>query len=206
MMKFIMPIILTGIAITFFFVVTNPLYNNISVLQTNLASYNQALSTSAQLKNERDQLTTVYNNINPDDLSRLQKLLPDDVNNILLILEIQGIAKNYGMQISNVSYDTTDTSTAATNATSGTAATQGANISSNSTVADYGTFNLGFSTSGTYDNFINFTKGLESNLRIVDISSINFSSNSISSSSGVSTSAPDIYKYDFKIKTYWFKS
>jgi hypothetical protein len=92
MMRFITPIILTGIAITFFFVVTNPLYNSISVIKAEGASYNEALDNSKALANVRDQLTAKSNNIDSDNLIKLQKLLPDNVNNIRLILEIEKIA------------------------------------------------------------------------------------------------------------------
>jgi Tfp pilus assembly protein PilO len=206
MTKFIMPIILTGIAVTFFFVVTNPMYSGatgITALQTQIDSYNQALNTSTQLKNERDQLTAIDNSIDPDNLAKLQKLLPDDVNNIRLILEIQQIASTYGMQISDVKYDTSTTTPATTTDTSSVAG--GANIQQNSQGQDYGIFNLGFSTSGTYDNFTAFTRGLETNLRIVDISSINLSSTA-GTTTGTQTSASPSYKYDFNIQTYWLKS
>jgi Tfp pilus assembly protein PilO len=206
-MRYITPIILIGIAIAFFFMVTNPLYDSISVLKAQVASYNDALSTAKTLESERDALTTKYNNIDPDNLTKLQKLLPDNVNNIRLILEIEQIAAPYGMTLSGIKYDdTTNTSTTASVVQGG-----GTNSSTSQASKNYGTFNLEFSTSGTYDNFINFTKELESNLRIVDISSISFSSNTTGGSTtntGVSTKAnsPQIYTYDFKIKTYWLKS
>ena len=59
----------------------------------------------------------------------------------------------------------------------------------------------------TYNNFLNFTKDLENNLRIVDISSVSFSSNSGSTTgSTLGTATTDSYNYDFKIKTYWLKN
>ena len=203
-----MPIILTAIAITFFFTVTNPMYNSIAGTKAQVASYNQALSTSATLESERQTLTTKYNAIDPSDLAKLQILLPDNVNNIRLILEIEQLAAPYGMTLSDVKYDDTNTTTGASSTTSSTTSTvQGGNVTPSN--QDYGTFALEFSVSGTYDNFLSFTKDLESNLRIVDISSISFSSDSSSSnSSGVTPKAgsPEIYTYDFKIKTYWLES
>jgi Tfp pilus assembly protein PilO len=211
-MRYITPIILIGIAITFFFVVTNPMYsdptNGITALKTQVASYNDALSTSKTLEGERDALTTKYNNIDPNNITKLQKLLPDNVNNIRLILEIEQIAAPYGMTLSGIKYDdTTNTNTIAPT----TAKSGGANNVINQASKNYGTFNLEFSTSGTYDNFISFTKDLENNLRIVDVSSISLSSNLVTgntTNTGVSTKAnsPQTYTYDFKIKTYWLKS
>ena len=168
MTRFIMPIILIGIAVAAFFMLANPIFNDISALKTQVTSYNEALNNSKALEDKRDTLTAKYNTIDPNDLIKLQKLLPDNVDNIRLILEIGQIAAPYGMVLTNVQYDASN-STAAP-ATAG-AAVQGGAVASPAP-SDYGTFNLEFSVSGTYDNFINFTKDMENNLRIVDISSV----------------------------------
>lgn len=202
MTRFIMPIILIGIAASAFFMFTNPLYNNISELRAQVASYNDALNNSKMLENERDKLTAKYNSIDPANLTKLQKLLPDNVDNIRLILEIEQVATPYGMTLTNVKYNTADT-TIATGATA--TAIQGGNAVKTAS-KDYGTLDLEFSTSGTYDNFINFTKALESNLRIVDISSISFTSDTNNPGAGPKTNSPEVYKYNFKIKTYWLKN
>ncbi len=204
MMRFIMPIILITISITLFFVFANPIYNEISVLRGEVASYNEALDNSKALENERDKLTAKYNAINPENLTKIAKLLPENVDNIRLILEIEQIALPYGMVLKDVKYDTTDTGVA----TTGSAAIQGGGATKTSP-KDYGIFDLSFSTTGTYNNFINFTKDLENNLRIVDMSSIIFSSNNIvsaSSNPSSKTVSTEVYKYDFKIKTYWLKN
>jgi Tfp pilus assembly protein PilO len=205
MFKFAVPIILIGIAIAGFFMIINPTYTSISVLNTQVASYNEALNNSKTLEAERDKLTLKYNSIDPNNLAKLQKLLPDNVDNIRLILEIEKIAAPYGMVLKDVKYDTITNKTDASTSTTNTIKSTIAEASSG-----YGTWNLEFSTQGTYSNFLNFVKDLESNLRIVDIVSVDFSS-SDSSGTGLSTSAStsspknDSYKYSFKIKTYWLK-
>ena len=204
MMRFIMPIILVGIAISVFFMFTNPIYNDISTLQAQVASYNDALDNSKMLENERDKLTAKYNTIDPNNLTKLQKLLPGSVDNIRLILEIEQIALPYGMTLTGVKYNATDTS-ATTNTLAAPAVVQRSGVAE-PVPKNYGIFDLEFSTSGTYNNFINFIKDLESNLRIVDISSISFSSDTTSSSANSKTISPEIYKYNFHIKTYWLKN
>jgi Tfp pilus assembly protein PilO len=199
-----MPIILIGIGITVFFTFTNPIYNDISTLKAQASSYDDALGNSKSLENARDTLTTKENAIDPVNLTKLQTLLPDNIDNIRLILEIGQIAAPYGMVLKDVKYNATDTTTPASSATpniqGGTQATQTAS-------KDYGVWDLEFSTTGTYSNFLNFTRDLENNLRIVDISSIQFSSaSSVSPNPTSSSSAPDSYKYSFKIKTYWLKN
>ena len=200
-MRFITPIILIGIAVTLFFMFANPIYSDIATLKKEVASYDAALDNSKALENERDKLTAKYNSINPDNLTKLQKLLPENVDNIRLILEIEQIASPYGMALKDVKYNAAETNT-----TTNTGAVVQGGGTAKSAPKDYGIFDLEFSTSGTYDNFINFTKDLESNLRIVDISSISFSSNTASAGASAKINSSEIYKYDFKIKTYWLKN
>src|ERR1035437_1839059 len=97
MFKYILPIILIGVAVAGFFILADPLYQGVSLKRTQIASYNEALNNSKALEAERDKLTQKYNSFDPDNLAKLQKLLPDNVDNIRLILEIEKIASPYGM-------------------------------------------------------------------------------------------------------------
>ena len=212
-MRFIMPVILIAVSITVFFVFTNPLYDNVSnpgivQLRAEVDSYNQALDNAKALENEKDKLTQKEGSIAPENLAKLQKLLPENIDNIRLILEIQKIALPYGMTLKDVKYNAVadkDITKSGTGATVVGGPTPGSIAAQNSN-KDYGVWDLSFSTAGSYNNFLNFVRDLESNLRIVDISSIAFSSSSSVAGPGIGSSTPDSYKYDFKIKTYWLKN
>ncbi len=196
MFKYILPTILIGVAVAGFFIWTDPIYKDISLKREKISSYNEALDNSKALEAERDKLTQKYNSFDVESLSKLQKLLPDNVDNIRLILEVEKIATPYGMALKNVKYDT--------DSTAGVVPTQSGNTGGeNIAQKNYGIWNLEFSTQGTYSNFINFVKDLENNLRIVDISSVQFSSDT---TQGLNSSLAESYRYDFKIKTYWLKN
>ena len=184
-----------GVAI--FFAFTSPIYDDISTLRLRALSYNEALGNSKALENARDALTVKKNSIDPDNLVKLERLLPENIDNIRLILEIEKIALPYGMVLKDVKYNTSDTGTSK----EGVGIAGGGAIQNKSKT--YGVWDLEFSTVGSYNNFLSFTRDLESNLRIVDVSSITFSS---ATGGGVSPSSPDTYKYNFKIKTYWLKN
>jgi len=202
MMRFIMPIVLIGISISVFFMFTDPLYKDVGTLGTKVTSYNEALNNSTMLENERDKLTAKFGTINPDNLTKLQKLLPENIDNIRLILEIEKIASPYNMVLTDVKYNATDKSVAAPTVSE----TQGGAIAK-SVVKNYGIFDLEFSTTGSYNNFIAFLKDLESNLRIVDMLSVEFSSDtSTSANNNPKTASSEVYKYNFKIRTYWLKN
>src|SRR3990167_8196250 len=172
MIRLIIPIILIGLAITGFFAFTSPLYKDISTLKGEVSSYNEALDNSKALENERDKLTAKYNAISVDDLAKLQKLLPDNIDNIRLILEIEKVASPYGMVLKDVKYDAIEKDTPKNAAVSQGGVQGGRTVLTPQ--KDYGVWNLSFSVSSTYNNFLNFTKDLENNLRIVDISSVSF--------------------------------
>ena len=193
MFRFILPIIIIGVAITGFFMLTTPLYHEVSVLKSEVASYNEALDNSKALENERDRLTKKYNVISLEDLEKLKKLLPDNIDNIRLILEIEKVASPYGMVLKDVQYSSDDKDTPNSEVIQGGTAIGAAQ-------KPFGTWNLKFSVSGTYNDFMNFTRDLENNLRIVDISAVTFSSDT-----DAKTNPRGVYNYTFDIKTYWLK-
>lgn len=201
MMRFIMPIVLIGISITVFFTFTDPIYKDVGTLKTEVTSYNDALNNSTMFENERDKLTLKYGTIDPNNLVKLQKFLPDSIDNIRLILEIEQIASPFNMVLTDVRYNATDRTAVAAPVVT---ATQGG-ATAQSTTKSYGAFDLEFSVTSSYSNFIAFLKKLESNLRIVDISSIDFSSDTSTSANSSKITSSEVYKYNFKITTYWLK-
>lgn len=193
MLRLITPLILIVAAVVGFFALVSPMYEETALLKAQAKSYDEALSNSKALEQERDKLTQKYNSIDPANLEKIEKLLPDSVDNIRLILEIERLASPYGMVLKEVKYDTVEKETSSGELVqAGTVPVLGNK--------DYGVWNLEFSTEGSYGNFLNFIKDLEKNLRIVDIASIQFSS--VDSTVGKA----DIYKYGFKIRTYWLKN
>ncbi len=199
MIRFLTPFFLIGIAVAIFFMFTNPIYKDIAERRALAASYNEALNNSKAYKVARDELVRKSNAITPENQDKIKKLLPDSIDNIRLILEIGQVAAPYGMTLKNVAYDT---NVEKVTGAKGTAVQGGQKEASRK---DYGAWDLQFSTDGTYINFINFLKDMESNLRIVDVSSIRFSSD-VGGGLKTDTALPDVYTYTFKIKTYWLKN
>lgn len=193
-MKYLLSIILIAASAGLFFVYTNPTYLTVKDLRVEQTAYNEALDNSKKLQAVRDTLVTRYNGFSPTTLDRLTKMLPDNVDNIKLVLEINRIAEQYGMQVKNIKYDVVKKETPANNQFAAQAQT--------APVKDFSDFELEFSIDGSYENFVSFLSSLETSLRIVDVQSISFSSTETLSATGAPTNN---YKYDFKIKTYWLK-
>ncbi|MDE2031123.1 MAG: hypothetical protein KGI58_02595 [Patescibacteria group bacterium] len=199
-MKFIFSISILIISGALFFMVVNPLYGNVSQLRTEVAVYNTALTHSTELQKTRDQLVNTYKNIKPEDMARLEHFLPNTVNNIKFILEVERIANLHGMSIKDIKFDNPTTTGTDTNTQSNSNV-----ITANDPSASlpYGTFPIEFSTDGNYSTFTLFLKDLEHNLRLIDVKSIQFSVPTLSSTK--TNLDPNIYNYTLKLETYWLK-
>jgi Tfp pilus assembly protein PilO len=200
-MKFIFSISIIIISGVLFFTVVNPLYGDVSNLRTEVATYNVALDNSRQLQETRDQLVETYKNIKKEDRERLDHFLPNTVNNIKFILEIERIANLHGMSIKNIKFDPKKDLETVTTPT-GTKTVITANDPSSN--LSYGTFPIDFTTEGNYDTFVLFLKDIERNLRLVDIKSVGFSVPVVPEKSTFTTD-PNIYTYSLKVETYWLK-
>jgi len=177
-MKNITAIILIVASVGLFFGYVDGAYSDVKVLRTEQADYDRALSNSKELQAERDKLLTKFNNINTTDLDRLNKLLPDNIDNVRLVIDIDNIASNYGMRIRNFKTETGDK-----------IETVGVDQT------PYGTLTLTFSTTASYTTFLAFMHDLEKSLRLIDVTSVQFASSDTS----------QFYDYSVSIKTYWLK-
>lgn len=158
----------------------DPTYERIKDLRANESEFNQALNRSRELQEVRDQLLARYNAFPQSELVRLEKLVPDHIDNVRLILDLDAMASKYGMRVRNVTIESDNAR------------------SDRGAVGDdekpYESVILSFSVSGTYDTFRLFLSDLERSLRLADVVALSFSANE----SG-------LYTYTVSIKTYWLK-
>lgn len=202
-MKLIFPISLIVVSGIIFFVITDPLFNEVKQLKTEVSTYSIALSNSNDLQDTRDSLLDVYKNINKSDKERLEHFLPSTINNIELILEIEKIANLRGMPIKNFKFEDDTSSGGTTN----TGSTTNKNMIVKKDPSDslpYGIFPMEFVVEGRYGSFISFLDDLEHNLRLVDVKSVAFSVPAPSTTVG-DTTDKSIYSYTLKVDTYWLK-
>lgn len=206
-MRFLLPIIFIGVAIAVFLGVTNPTYLDIKELTLQAESYNEALANSKRLQARRDELTQTYNGFSRTSVDALEIMVPNSVDNIGLIQEIQRMALELGIVVKNVNFDPTQVEPEdgeveeGVEETAETPTQSAQNIPRRGAVESnglYDTFLLEFTIEGSYDDFVAFLEELELNLRIVDISNINFTASSLDQQGKFS----DVYDYTFTTKTY----
>lgn len=195
-MRNIFPIIFIVIAITAGVLFVGPMFADVSKLRNDVSAYDTALAHSTELQKVRDTLLESYNAIPKDDKERLIKFMPNTVDNIQLILEIQQVASLHGMSLKNIAFEAPKPTTT------------DQNVDPNSdpnAQKPYGVFNLEFKTDANYVNFLAFLKDLELNLRLIDVKSISFTVPDKKMSMQNQDNDPSIYTYDVKLQTYWLK-
>ncbi|MEA2112974.1 MAG: type 4a pilus biogenesis protein PilO [Patescibacteria group bacterium] len=181
MFKFIIPIFFIILAGGLFFSYIDPAYTETSVLKEEQTEYDNALTKSKELREIRQQLLVKYNTFTKVNVNRLEKLLPNNVDNVRLIMEINQIAVKNGCMIRSVEVDTEINEGDQVN-------DLGPNLDG------YGSIGLTFTVEASYEDFVSFMDDLGNSLRIVDV--IDYT---------LKTSLDNVYKHNMSIKTYWLK-
>ena len=176
---------------------TQPTYDHVQAVAAQNAQYDAALTKAAELQQLKQSLLSKYNSFDQTNLSKLQTMLPDQVDNIRLILDMDNIANLHGMALQNVSISTPNASQAA-----------GAVGAISAGGRKYDSITMSFSTHGTYSQFKSFLDDLEASLRIVDVVSLSFTSAASNGDQSVSIPAQGAdpsYSYTMTIRTYWLR-
>ena len=175
----------------------DPTYEKIQKLEDDKKKNESTLELANELKKKRVELQEKFNSISEEEKESLVKLIPDTVDNVRLILDINNIAEKYGIVIKSIDVTAeVDVSESTTAGESGEPAA-GAQyiVSSGSAIDKIGIISLSFSFSSTYDIFLEFMTDLEEALRIVDIRTI-----------GVDVPGEgDFYDYNLEVDTYWLR-
>ncbi len=189
-MRYIFLIIVIALSIGAFTLYVKPRYSALQETKEAIASYNSNLDTADKLKTSREELIAHYNSISKTNLDSLKTLLPDSVDNIRLIIQIDSLATRNGLStVRNVEYQAQEKAAAATSTVQSPDAAR----------KSYGEFVVTFQTTGQYKNFLSFLSDLEANLRLVDVTRIEFTP------SGGTASLAGNMSYSVTIKTYWLK-
>jgi len=179
-MKILLPILLIGAAVGIFFGYTDSHYRDTLVKKDKADQIGQAKQNAYALNQQRQKLTEMRNKISDFDVNKISKMLPDSVENVGLIIEINNISKKNGMgDIKNPQIN---------QGASGKTAAKGVDSSK------YGALSMSFNVTGTYDQFLMFLQDLETYVRLVDVIGLSFTA-----------SKDGRYSYNITIQTYWLK-
>ena len=139
---------------------------SIAELKEERTRYLDALEKTREIEEVRIGLLAKYNNIPDASKESLEKLLPDHIDSVRLIIDVANIASQYGMTLKNIGLTDSDSEQEYVSDTLGP---QEGNTKP---------VGLKFNVAGSYDNLRAFIKDLEVSLRLVDISALAFTAGS----------------------------
>ncbi len=207
-MRFLFPIFIIILAGLIFFGLAMPIYygsdntylkqyllhgsgKGVTTLMAERASLQEGVATAIELQKISKDLEQRINQIKDSDLVRLDRYLPDSIDNVQLILDVNSIALQSGMQIKNTKIELPP----AVPGSSAGAALVDKDATSGGLDHQISTLHMSFSTAGSYGSFLNFLDNLSHSLRLLDVEEISFQS----------VPGKDFYQYNVKVKTYWLK-
>ena len=161
MLKTFIPILSLAAAIGLYFVHIEPTLANIEILKEEEAEFNEALEKARQLEEVRERLSTQFLSFGEKELETLEKFLPREVDSVHLIFDVSGIAQQYNADL--ISAEVTKVKTVQSRSDDKTLE------------IPYQTVLFNFSVDMDYKIFLAFIADLEQSLRLMDVSSISFS-------------------------------
>lgn len=187
-MNLFIPIILIGISVGAFFTFVAPEYEEVKALGKIDKEFQSKIRQGEEIRKKKREITEEYErNISTDDLERLEKMVPNHMDNVELIVDIDRIAKEDGVRIGEISLVQNSNK----KETGGTSI----EILEN---RNYESVNLAFSFVTKYENFKSFIDNLRRSLRLLDIVSINFTENNDTTTDGLTEN----FRFDIVVKSY----
>lgn len=190
MINRLLPILLIVVSVVILAMYVHPTYTgDIATLSAEVTGYDAALESAKRFKEKEAQLSGQRSLIPPDQLTRLEAFLPDSVDNVQLILDLNALAAR-----SNVRLSALTVASAPTVESSSDGMTQLPLEGQK----PYEALQVSVTAQGTYGAFRTFLASAENSLRPLDITELNVSEG------GVAT-IPGSHTYAMTFRIYWLR-
>lgn len=197
-MKTIISLILIAASIAFFVFFTKPKWVELKANKEEVTKLNIAQDSAKKLKSRIDSLIKDKNSITASDIEKIQKMIPDNVENVKLIIDfdnmLQDLVSKNGTQ--NLYIDNISTENPKITQSTGL-------VDGNFDTSKLGVADFSFTVSLTYKDFLDFLNRIETSTRIFDIESISFSTPTVTPGKNPNDI---VYSFNIVLKTYWLKS
>jgi len=175
-----LPILALLVAAGIFFGYVHQMWTGeISATKAAIASDDKALAAASEYGSQQNELASARNAIDQVSMDRLTVLLPDSVDNVGLILDLNALAARNGISISNIDV-MADTKPADTTPLSGK--------------NPVGSIDLSLSAIGSYASLQNFLTDVEKSRRLLDVRDIT-----------IKGSDTGVYNYHMTLRLYWLR-
>ncbi len=190
----LIPILMVIGSIGLFIGYVQPTYNgSVETLKSEIADLDTALTAAEQFRSKEAELTRQRADIPQEQITRLEAFLPDSVDNVQLIVDLNSLAARSGVQLSEFDI---------VGGESGGTMPDGTPMPSSDGEVQYGyasnepteSLELTVSATGSYAAFRNFLAGVENSLRPLDLVELS-----------VQDSQTGVYTYDITLRLYWLR-
>ena len=182
----LLPLLALVLAIVIFFVYTKSVYDGaIAEHRAAIASNEKALAAAADFKNRTAELEDARSKIDSLSLAKLERMVPDSVNNVRTILDIDALARGSGITLQSI-----DVSKKTEESADGGGAIDTSTLGSEKV----GSVMLSLKGFGTYAAFKQFLASIEGSERLLDVTRID-----------VTTSESGVYSYAIDMRLYWLR-
>lgn len=166
MIRTITPIFSIIIAFVIFFFYTKPMFAEVKVLQGQTTEFNSAAKKAQELNAELSKKLTAKRSYNPQNLERLDALVPQSIDEVKILTDLSEIARSHNMLFGNISVSNSDGKSSSKGTTEPTQTVKYSDIAGTE---------IDFSLIGTYDQFKTFLADIEKSLVMLEITNISFS-------------------------------
>jgi hypothetical protein len=171
-----MPFVFLALALAIAVLYIRPeLTGTVENLRAQIGIDDQALAAAGRYDAREADLASQRNAIPADELDRLQAYVPDSVDTVRVVIDLNALAARTGVSLSD--FAVANASSAASGSLTNSALTDSVDLS--------------LTVTGTYGSFRTFLQGLETSLRPYDVVDI-----------GVKSSATGVYTYALTLRTY----
>lgn len=187
MIKTLVPIAALLVTVALFFVYIKPTFDAIRLVEDETHEYREAIDNAENLQIRLDELIQEQNTLSIFDLERLEVMVPETINEVLVLIDLAGLAEKHSLFMNEITVDTEgELSTLAANDTIPTPPSGGEELPE-----ELQEVNIGFSVIGSYEQFKAFVRDIEQSLVFMEIFEISF----------VETEG-ELFTFDMIIRTY----
>lgn len=182
----ILPMLALILSLGIFFAYINPTWSgSIARAKSAIAANNEALAAAKQYSAQQNELAQARDAISPASLTALTTLLPDSVDNVGLILDLNALSARSGLSVANIDVIMSSP---------GNAASVSAGALPTTSLNPVGSVDLSLSAVGTFAALQTFLTGVERSARILDIRDL-----------VVKGSDTGVYQYQMTLRLYWLR-
>ena len=185
MSKVLAPIIFFVIAVGLFFTYIKPAYSTLQEWQAVDAKLETALDDARKIKVRVEELLDKRSAIPKEDYARLLQLLPDNLDIVRIIVDIDTIAEANNLTISRFDIPRVENDTTPKKR--------------DAVIDPVGSAVLTITCLGTYEDFKKWLQSIEKSLNVLDVSSVE-----VEVEQG-GAGAPLVQEYKVGIRTYWLQ-